>query len=592
MEAPGSSNIFLFEDFRLDRGGLFRRDDTGALSPVKIGSRALDLLRVLVEQPGEVVSKDNLVDAVWPGRVVEDSNLGVQIAAVRSVLANSDSGANCIQTVPGRGYRFVAPVTRREADSAAPSGAAPGLRLPRAEAPVAPRPVQPYRNRNIAIAMLVALLISAGGWFLWVIPKASLQTATVLEKAPVAPSPMPRLSIVVLPFANLSGDKEQQYFADGITEDLTTDLSRIDGSFVISRNTAFTYRGKTIDTKQVGRELGVRYVLEGSVQRSGNQVRVDSQLIDAETDAHLWAERFDGDTSDLFALQDEITSRIAVTLNLELVGVEAARPTEHPDAMDYIFRGRAAGNKPPTREMHAERISSFERALELDPRSVEAQSYLAIALMARVVAGLADSAAADIARAEQLAGQALAASPGNWLAHQAKGQVLRAQRRYAEAIPEYERVLASNRNAVSAYYTLGQCKLYTGAIEETIPLVEKAIRLSPRDPQLSVHYWQIGAVHLLQGRIDDAIVWFEKSRGANPGVPYVHASLASAYALKGEREQATAELTEARRLGTDDRYSSIARLRTGISVGVVPEIRRLYEATDFVGLRKAGMPEE
>ena len=160
----------------------------------------------------------------------------------------------------------------------------------------------------------------------------------------------PRLSIVVLPFANLSNDPEQQYFADGITEDLTTDLSRLTSVFVISRNSAFTYRNKPVDAKQIGRELGVRYVLEGSVRRSGNQVRVNTQLIDAETDAHLWAERFDRDMGDLFALQNEITSRIAVALSLELVTAEAARSTERPDALDYVLRGRAAYWKPSTRE--------------------------------------------------------------------------------------------------------------------------------------------------------------------------------------------------------------------------------------------------
>jgi TolB-like protein/class 3 adenylate cyclase len=157
----------------------------------------------------------------------------------------------------------------------------------------------------------------------------------------------PRMSIVVLPFANLGSDPEQQYFADGITEDLTTDLSRIPHMLVISRNTAFTYQGRRVDTKQIGRELGVRYVLEGSVRRLGNRVRINAQLIDAETDAHLWAERFDGDTSDLFALQDEITSRIAVTLNLELIGAEAARPNHNPDALDCVLRARSARKKAP-----------------------------------------------------------------------------------------------------------------------------------------------------------------------------------------------------------------------------------------------------
>ena len=177
------------------------------------------------------------------------------------------------------------------------------------------------------------------------------------------PTPASRASIVVLPFANLSNDPEQQYFADGITGNLTTDLSRIPDMLVISRNTAFTYRNKPVDTKQIGRELGVRYVLEGEVQRSGNRVRVTAQLIDAETDAHLWAERFDGDAGDLFALQDEITHRIAVALDLELVGAEATRPTEHPDAQDYILRGRAVRLKPPSRENRAEAVTLFERAL-------------------------------------------------------------------------------------------------------------------------------------------------------------------------------------------------------------------------------------
>src|ERR1700730_6395864 len=189
------------------------------------------------------------------------------------------------------------------------------------------RPVRVYALRPKAVADL---------------PASSVPPAPLISQ----PAVVPHLSIVVLPFTNLSNDPEQLYFADGITEDLTTDLSRIADMFVISRNTAFTYRNKPVDTKQIGRELGVRYVLEGSVQRSGDHVRVNAQLIDAATDAHLWAERFYGDAGDLFALQDEITSRIAVALNLELISAEAARPTEHPDALYYILRGRAATLKP------------------------------------------------------------------------------------------------------------------------------------------------------------------------------------------------------------------------------------------------------
>jgi TolB-like protein len=397
---------------------------------------------------------------------------------------------------------------------------------------------------------------------------------------------------VVLPFTNLSDDSEQQYFADGITEDLTTDLSRIAGMVVISRNTAFTYRNKAVDTKQIGRELGVRYVLEGSVRRSGNQIRVNAQLIDAETDTHLWAERFDRDTGDLFALQNEITSRIAIALNVELTTLEAARATEHPDALDYIFRGRAAMYKPFSRDNYAEAIGLFERALALDPRSVEAQSSLATALMARVADNMSDSAAADIVRADGLVGKALAASPRSPLAHFAKGQVLRAQNRYEDAIPQYETALAFNRNWVTAIAILGQCKFfYTGSVEEMILAQEQAIRLSPRDPRIGVFYLRIGLGHLVQSRTDEAIVWLEKARGVIPEHPMPHAFLASAYALKDETECAAAELAVARRLSIDGRYTSISRLKAVGYFGV-PKIRALFEATFFDGLRKAGMPEE
>jgi adenylate cyclase len=423
---------------------------------------------------------------------------------------------------------------------------------------------------------------------------ADLPAASAPLPAPATrPTMAPRLSIVVLPFANLSNDPEQQYFADGITEDLTTDLSRIAGSFVISRNTAFTYRGKPGDTRQIGRELGVRYVLEGSVRRSGNRVRVNAQLIDAETDAHLWAERLDRDTSDLFALQDEITSRIAITLNLELVRAEAARPTDNPDALDYIFRGRATQVKPNSRAKFAETITLYEHAIALDQQSVEAQSLLATALADRVAGDMTDSAPADLARAEELARQALAASPRSPLAHNAKGQVLRAQRRYDEAIPVYETALAFNRNWVRVYADLGECKLFTGSIEEAILLYEQALRLSPRDPAIGVWYGRLGRAHLLQSRIDEAIIWLEKARSAVPETPWPRAFLASAYALKGETARAAAELGAARSLSGDDFYTSIARLKAvGAYGGAVPKIRALYETTYFAGLRKAGVPEE
>jgi TolB-like protein/class 3 adenylate cyclase len=765
MVAPAAAGISLFEGFRLDRRGgvLFRRDQEGVFTPIAIGRRALDILGVLVERPGDLISRDEIIEAVWPGTTVEDSNLNVQIATLRRLLDNGRAEGSCIQTVSGRGYRFVAPVTRGEpapprrlttilaADVASYSrlmgadeeGAYERLKahlqqlvnpkieehhgrivkntgdgmlvefasvvdavrcaaevqrgmldrepdIPderrirfriginlgdvivenddifgdgvniaaRLEALAEPggicisrtvrdqirdrlpysledrgeqsvkniaRPVRvyalgpeavgdlrvsgmpptgvPQRQRTALARMLAAgvavLVIALSAWWLWPTTKPS-PTPTVVAATPIShPLVAPRMSIVVLPFANLNNDPEQQYFADAVTEDLTTDLSRLADMFVISRNTAFTYRNKPVDAKQIGRELGVRYILEGSVRRSGNQLRINAQLIDAETGAHLWAERFDRDTGDLFAVQNEITSRIAVAVGAELISADAARPTEQPDALDYILRGRAAGLKPASRDNYAERISLFERALALDPRSVEAQSGLAILLTARVMDGMTDTAAiatADIERAEGLAAQALAASPRSPYAHYARAQVLRVQGRCEEAIPEYETVVALNRNWVPAYSHIGRCKLLTGAIEEAIPFYERVLRLSPRDPEIANVYLRIGLAHLLQSHIDDAIVWLEKARSAMPTSPWHHSYLASAYALKGETERAAAELMEAQRLDGEGTYSSIARVRLEASLGqgraTRPKIRALLEATYYVGLRKAGMPEE
>jgi adenylate cyclase len=315
------------------------------------------------------------------------------------------------------------------------------------------RPVRVYALRPEAVADLPASSTS---------PATSISQPTTVA---------PRLSIVMLPFTNLSDDREQQYFADGVTEDLTTDLSRLAGMVVISRNTAFTYRNKPVDTKQIGRELGVRYLLEGSVRRLGNRIRVNAQLIDVETDVHLWAERFDRDANDLLTLQDEVTSRIAMALNLELIGREAARPADNPDAIDYILRGRASYWKPPSREQRTETIGLFERALALDPGSVEAQSLLANELASRVLDGWADTAAADIARAEELVASALATSPRNALAHYAKGTVLRVHGRPEEAIPEYETIIAlGDRSWVYVYSLnfLARCKILTGSLADAI----------------------------------------------------------------------------------------------------------------------------
>jgi TolB-like protein/DNA-binding winged helix-turn-helix (wHTH) protein/Flp pilus assembly protein TadD len=603
----GTADIFEFEEFRLDRRGegLSRRDEHGVLVPLPVGPRGLDVLSALVERAGQLVTREEIMAAVWRQSVVENANLTVQIATLRRVLDQGRADGSCIQTVAVRGYRFLPTVTRI-GDCDDRRGTTVSAGTPGHDAAQDPDAIQaaehspqttelppPRRRRQrlafAGFALAAAALVVVGAAVLWT-RLGSPPAPTTETASPQRPLNAPRLSIVVLPLANLSNDPDQQYFADGITEDLTTDLSRVADMLVISRNTAFTYRNKPIDAKQIGRELGVRYLLEGSVQRSGDRVRVTAQLIDAETDTHLWAERFDRDVGDLFPVQNEITSRIAVALHQELVSVEASRPAEHPDAQDYVLRARAAWNKPPTREKWAETISFLEQALAIDPGYVAAQGWLASALAARVLDQMSDSAEADVTRAERLAGEALAVTPRSAVAHYAKGHVLRARRLPEAAIPEYEAVLALNRNWVFAISALAQCKLATGSIDEVIPLLERAIRISPRDPSIVIFYNDIGAVHLLQSRTDEAIHWFESARSAAPAHAVPHASLAAAYGLKNDTERAATELAEARRLSSDNRYSSIARLRARATA--VPKIRELFETTYYVGLRKAGMPEE
>jgi TolB-like protein len=494
---------------------------------IAVEPQVFDLLVYLLQNRDRVVSKDDLIATVWGGRIVSESTLTGHIHAARKAVGDSGEAQRLIRTLPRKGVRFIGAV-RHDDDAAV-------------------RPDVDIRRR-------------------------------------------PRLSIVVLPFTSLGDDREQQHFADAITDDLTTDLSRVAGMFVISRSTSFTYRNKPVDAKQIGRELGVRYVLEGSVRRSGSQVRVNTQLIDVETDRHLWAERFDRNLGDLLDLQNDVTSRIAVAINLELLDAEAARPTRHPDALDCILRGRAAGFKPTTRDSRAEEIHWFERALTVDPESNDAKSLLAGALAARVLNSFSEAAAVDLARAEALVGQALSASSRSAFAHYAKGQVLRALGRLQEAIPEYETAIAINRNWATAIYALSHCKLLTGSIGETIPLIEQAIRLSPRDPFIANWFSGIGRVYLVQSSIDEAISWFEKARGANPSLVSTRAFLAATYALKGETGRAAAELAEVRRLSERGYYSSITRMKETGYFGV-PKVLALFETTFFAGLRKAGVPD-
>lgn len=350
----------------------------------------------------------------------------------------------------------------------------------------------------------------------------------------------PRLSIVVLPFVNIGDDAEQDYFVDGVTESLTTDLSRIYGSFVIARNTAFSYRGKSPDVRQLGRELNVRYVLEGSVQRGGNRLRVNVQLIDAETGNHLWAERFETPVTDLFDMQDEIVSRLANALDAQLVEAEAQRAGRalHPDATDLYFQGRACWNRGLSPEYMAQARDFFERALALDPQNVDA--LVGLATVVATIAGsfATDDRTAQLAAAENNLARALSIVPQHAMAHLALGAVQMFTNRAAQGIGECERALALDRNLADAHGCIGLAKYFAGRAEETEAHILEALRLSPRD--VYAYRWMlfVGIAKAQLGADDEAVAWLRRSIEANRNFPLAHFHLAEALALLGQLEEA------------------------------------------------------
>jgi len=404
----------------------------------------------------------------------------------------------------------------------------------------------------------------------------------------------PRLSIVVLPFANLSNDPEQEYFADGITDDLTTDLSKISGSFVIARNTAFTYKDKSVDVKQIGRDLGVRYVLEGSVRRTGDLVRVNVQMIDAESGAHLWADRFDTDRANLAEAQDEITGRLARTLNFALVQ-DAGRRIDRekvvdPDAHDLVMRGWAWFYRPLSVENRREASQAFAQALENDPQSVEARIGLAMILVTNLAIHRSASLDQDEARAEQLLLEAIERDVNRSMAHYAMGILRRLQSRLGEARGELETAIALDRNNASAFRQLGLTLMWLGEPQAAIINVEKGIRLSPYDAEIHFAYSVLGLCHLLLGHVEQAIPPLRRARAANPRLYFTHLNLAAALGLNGELDEASACLTEAVKLRPD--FNSLARLRLANPWTRNPRYMALAESTFDVGLRRAGFPDE
>jgi TolB-like protein len=412
-------------------------------------------------------------------------------------------------------------------------------------------------------------------------------SANAHQPAPL-PSSAPRLSIVVLPFANIGGDTEQEYFVDGVTESLTTDLSRISGAFVIARNTAFTFKGKAVDVKKLGRELNVRYVLEGSVQRGGNRLRVNVQLVDAETGKHLWAERFDKPIADLFEMQDEIVSRLANALDTELVVAEAQR-AEHllsPDAVDFYFLGRACLNRAQTPQSLMETRGFFERALALDAKNVEALVGMAIVDTIIGYAVMSGDRNVHLSAAETALAKALAMSPNHALAHATLGAVLIVTDRVLQGITECQRALELDHNLATAHALIGHAKHQLGRSAETEAHVNEAVRLSPRDAFL--HFWMYW-IGFSKFALDDYVAaasCFQRSIEVNRNNSHGHLGLASTLVQLGRLDEAKAALQQTLAL---DPYLTLSRLRSNTAN---PSSASLRGRDRFLeGLRIAGMPE-
>jgi adenylate cyclase len=459
-------------------------------------------------------------------------------------------------------------------------------------APATPKPPQAAtKTRGVwarwpALAAALALALLAAGTFAWRAGYAPrFMAASVDDKLANAP----RLSIVVLPFQNLSADKEQDYFADAITDDLTTDLSHLPDSFVIARNTAFAYKGKPVDVKQIGRELGVRYLLEGSVRGLEDKISVNAQLISTETGAHVWADRFDGERSKLGELQVEFVSRLANSLGVELVKAESLREMRerpnNPDATDLAMRAEALWNSSDESKL-GDVTNLFQRALALDPHNLEAMTGLAGVLEERVNQFASKDPPADIARADELVNAVLAVQPDNSWAHDIKAWLFFAKRQFGPATAEAETAIAEDRNYADAYAAAGFFKLFLGHSEEGFASVEKALRLSPRDPALT--FWQFFMCHLHShlAQWEQAIEWCNKSTASDPTNFFPLVDLAAANAWLGHDREAKEAAAQLQRVYPGFTVQTWAGHHFSDDPTFDAQFQRILE-----GLRKAGLPE-
>jgi TolB-like protein len=521
---------FLFGDCVLDAE---RRELTRGSEVIATGPQVFDLLLYLIQNREHVVSKDDVLDSVWSGRTVSESTLTSHINAVRKAVGDSGEQQRLIRTIARKGFRFVGEV----------------------------REIQPADGAS---------------------PPA---TETARSEAPALPD---KPSIAALAFQNMSGDPEQEYFADGVVEDIITALSRIRWLFVIARNSSFTYKGRAVDVKQVGRELGVRYVLEGSVRKSANRVRITGQLIDASTGAHLWAERFEGTLDDIFELQDQVAARVvgAIAPQMERAEIERAKrkPTENLNAYDYYLRGMA-DLQLGTREAIDEALPLFEHARSLDPDFASAYAMAAWCYFWRKVNGWMTDASREIAEGARLARRAVELGRddavaltrgGHALAHLGGGGL-------DGGIALLDRAVMLNPNLAAGWFLGGYLRVWNGEHDSAIEHFTRAMRLSPLDPETYRMQAGMAMAHMLSGRFDVAASLADESSRGLPSFLMVVGVAAASHALAGRLDQGHRATDRVRQL---DPALRISNLRDWLP------IQRAEDLAIFAdGLRKAGLPE-
>jgi TolB-like protein len=519
---------FAFGDHVLDPD---RRELARGSEPVAVGPQVFDLLMYLLRNREHVVTKDDLIDAVWGGRIVSESTLTSHINAVRKAIGDTGEEQRLVRTIARKGYRFVGEV--READAS--------------ERPDPARTHEPVAQ------------------------------ALVLPDRP---------SIAVLPFLNLSGDPTQDYLVDGVVEDITSALSRISWLFVIARNSSFTYKGRPVDVKQVGRELGVRYVLEGSLRKAANRVRITGQLVDAGTGANIWSERFEGKIDDMFELQDQMTANVvgAIAPQLERAEIERAKhkPTESLDAYDYYLRAMANLHRG-SREAIDEALPLFYKAIEFDPAFASAYGMAGWCHFWRKVNGWMSDHAREVAEGTRLARRAVELGKDDAVALTRAGHALAHLAGDLDSgVALLDRAKMLNPNLAAAWFLGGFVRVWRGDSDGAIAHFTQAMRLSPLDPEMYRMQAGMAVAHLFAGRFDEASSWAGKSFRDLPSFLMVVAIIAASHALAGRTDEAQRAMQHLRQL---DPTLRISNLRDWLP------IRRPQDLATFAGgLRRAGLP--